>query len=127
MADNEHSSLPPPDAEHRQIAAGQFERANQVISTGNHDYGIKLLLSCCKLDPGNLIYRQALRRTQKAKYNNNMRGALLAWLTTWPSKARLQAARQSSDHLKVLEHGEAVSGLAAIPCGSVHGYALQHI
>jgi tetratricopeptide (TPR) repeat protein len=100
--------LPPPSPEHRRAAAGQFERANQVIATGNYDYGIKLLLSCCKLDPGNLIFRQALRRTEKTKYRNNLRGSMFAWLTTAGSRARLKAAKTKGDYLKVLEHAEEV-------------------
>ena len=50
------------------LLAGQFERANQVIATGNYDYGIQLLISCCKLEPANLIYRQKLRKTEKKKF-----------------------------------------------------------
>ncbi len=63
MAKEQPSNLLHPSPEHRRVAAGQFERANQVVATGNFDYGIRLLLSCCQLDPSNLIYRQALRRT----------------------------------------------------------------
>jgi tetratricopeptide (TPR) repeat protein len=100
--------LPPPNPEHRRVAVGQFERANQVVATGNYDYGIRLLMSCCKLDPGNLIYRQALRRTEKAKYHNNLRGSWFAWLTAWPVRARMKAALRAHDHLKVLEHGERI-------------------
>src|SRR6266702_4410403 len=103
MTDQETQSLLTPTAEHRQIAAAQFERANQVISTGNHDYGIRLLLSCCKLDPANIIYRQALRRTQKLKHKNNLRGHWLAWLTNAPAKARIKRAMVARDHLTVLE------------------------
>src|ERR1700730_16657469 len=107
MANANATSLSAPSPEHRRVAAGQFEHANQVIaSRKNYGYGIHLLLSCAKLDPGNLIYRQALRRTQKAKYNNNLRGSLLAWLTAWPAKARVKAALQAEDYLKVLEFGE---------------------
>jgi Flp pilus assembly protein TadD len=108
MADNDASILPAPSPEHRRVAAGQFDRANQVISTGNYDYGIQLLLNCCKLDPANLIYRQALRRTEKAKYKNNLRGSRLAFLTTSTTKAKLKAAKGGRDYLKVLEHGEEV-------------------
>src|SRR3954452_24435153 len=108
MANTDAARLSPPSPEHRRVAAGQFERANQVIATGNFDYGIGLLLSCCKLDPGNLIYRQALRRTEKAKYRNNMRGHWLALLTTWPGKARVKATLRSADYIKVLEIGERV-------------------
>jgi tetratricopeptide (TPR) repeat protein len=100
--------LPPVAPEHRRVAAGKFERANQVIATGNFDYGIHLLLDCCKIDPSNLIYRQTLRRTEKVKYRNNLRGSLFARLTSWPIRARIKAALRARDYLKVLEYGERV-------------------
>ena len=108
MTNRNVSILPPITAEHRRIAAGKFERANQVVATGNHDYGIHLLLDCCKLDPGNLIYRQALRRTEKAKYRNNLRGSLFARWTSWPLRARMKAALRSRDYLKAIECGERI-------------------
>jgi tetratricopeptide (TPR) repeat protein len=108
MASNDATHVPPITPEHRRAAAGQYERANQVIATGNFDYGIQLLLSCCKLDPANLIYRQALRRTEKAKYKNNMRGTILAGMRTWATRAKMKAARRTRDYLRVLEHGEQV-------------------
>ena len=108
MADKDASALPPPSPEQRQVAAAQFERANQVINTGNHDYGIELLLTCCKLDPANLVYRRTLRQTEKNKYQNNLRGSRLALLTTSAARARLKAARHAGDHLRVLECGEEV-------------------
>ncbi|HTU92850.1 MAG TPA: hypothetical protein VMF69_22410 [Gemmataceae bacterium] len=101
-------NLPPITAEQRRIAVGKFERANQVVATGNFDYGIHLLLDCCKIDPSNLGYRQALRRTEKAKYRNNLRGSLFAWLTCWPIRARMKTAFRVRDYLKVLEHGERI-------------------
>jgi len=97
MGANDLSRFPTPSPEHRRVAAGQFERANQVIATGNFDYGIQLLLTCCKLDPGSLIYRQALRKTEKVKYNNNLRGSRLAFLTTSPIKTKLRAAKAARD------------------------------
>jgi tetratricopeptide (TPR) repeat protein len=100
------SLAPTPDQ--RRVAAGQFERANQVIATGNYDYGIHLLLDCLRLDVANLPYRQALRRAEKAKYRNNLRGSRLAWLWSWPLRARLKAARSAGRHLEVLELGERI-------------------
>ncbi len=94
--------------EHRRIAVSQFEHANQAIASGNYDYAIKLLQMCCKLDSNTLSYRQKLRATEKLKYRNNMRGAWLAGLTTWPGKARVKAALKIGDYLGVLEHGERV-------------------
>src|SRR5262249_17886809 len=48
-------------AEHLQAAAGQFERAREVADSGDPAYALELLLSCCKLDPANLLYRKTLR------------------------------------------------------------------
>jgi tetratricopeptide (TPR) repeat protein len=100
--------IPSPTPEQHRVAAGQFDRANQVVATGNYDYGIHLLFECCKLDPSNLLYRQALRRAEKAKYRNNLRGSWLAWLLSWPARARLKAARSAGRHLEVLELGERI-------------------
>lgn len=100
--------LPRLTAEQRRVAAGQFERANQVITTGNHDYGIQLLLTCCKLDPASIIYRQTLRQTVKAKYQNNLRGSSLSGVSTLPAKMRLRKARRRGDHIAVLECAEQV-------------------
>src|SRR6266481_4157146 len=100
--------LPPPTPEHHRIAAEQFQRANQVLDNGNHDYAIQLLLACCKLEPANLIYRKALRQTQKAKYKNNLRGSTFSKLTTSAGKARLMGAKRGRDYLRVLETGEEV-------------------
>lgn len=108
MADNDTSVLPSPSPEHRRIAAANFDRANQVIASGNHDYGIQLLLTCCKLDPANLTFRQALRRTERAKYKNNLRGSRMAGLTSSPTKAKILAAKKTRNYLKILEHTEEV-------------------
>src|SRR4051812_41079806 len=95
-------------AEHRRVAVERFERANQVIKQGQFDYGIQLLITCCKLDPSNLLFRQTLRRTQKAKYNNNLRGSRLAFLTTFRTRARLKAAKRNREYIKLLEYGEEI-------------------
>jgi tetratricopeptide (TPR) repeat protein len=108
MSAADSPGIPEPNPEQRRIAAERFERANQVIGTGNYDYGIQLLLTCCKFDPINIVYRQALRRTQKAKFKNNMRGSRFALLSTSGYRARMKASKRSRDWLKVLEQGEEV-------------------
>jgi tetratricopeptide (TPR) repeat protein len=95
-----------PNPESRRIAAERFERANQVSSSGNFDYAVQLLLTCCELDPGNMLFRQTLRRTQKAKYKNNLRGSRLAFLTTVRLRTKLKSAKRSRDYKRVLKHGE---------------------
>lgn len=105
MSETEKPALTPPSAEHRKIAAQQFQRANQVITDGQHDYGIQLLLTCCKLDPANVAYRQALRRVEKAKYKNP-RGGMFSALSSTASHAKVKSALRGSEMLKVLEIGE---------------------
>jgi tetratricopeptide (TPR) repeat protein len=100
--------LPPVSPESRRIAAERFDRANQVIANGDYDYAIQLLLACCKLDPANFLFRQTLRKTQKAKYNNNLRGSRLAFLTTMRARTRLKSAKRGRDYIKVLEAGEVI-------------------
>jgi Flp pilus assembly protein TadD len=108
MSESTLSALPPLTPEHHRIAAEQFHRANQVLESGNHDYAIQLLLACCKLEPANLIYRKALRTTQKAKFKNNLRGSTFSKLTTSAGKARLMGAKRARDYLRVLETGEEI-------------------
>lgn len=108
MANTSSSQLPRLTAEQRRAAAGQFERANQVIASGNLDYGLQLLLNCCTIDPANPIYRQTLRQTQKTKYQNNLKGQSLAFLTNLRAKVKMKAALKTGNYVKVLEHGEQV-------------------
>lgn len=100
--------LPPPSPEHRRIAAERFERARQVITTGNLDYGVQLLLTCCKFDPANLVYRQELRRAQKKKHGSKKGGGVFSFITTMRSRSKMMKARRGNDHLKVLELGEEI-------------------
>ena len=108
MADNVSPVVPQPTPEHHRVAAGQFERANQVLSSGNFDYAIQLLLTCCKLDPSNLIYRQALRKTEKIKFKDNLRGSRLAFLTNPAARTKLKTSKASREYLRVLEIGEEI-------------------
>ncbi len=105
MAENR---LPPPSPEQRRIAAERFERARQVITTGNQDYGIQLLLACCKIDPANLIYRQELRRSQKKKHKDKLLGGLFGALSRFRYMTKLKKARHGNHHLLVLEFGEEI-------------------
>jgi serine/threonine protein kinase len=104
QTDADTSQLASVSAEQRQAAAGQFERAKEVIASGNFEYGIHLLLNCCKLDPANLAYRRVLRRTERARHKR--RRNPLAFLTLSATKAKLKRAKASHEYLKVLELGE---------------------
>jgi serine/threonine protein kinase len=106
--ERDSTSLPAIQPEHQRAAVGQFERAREVLADGNYEYGVHLLRSCCRLDPAHLQYRRTLRKTEKAKYDNNRRGARFAWLTSLPARTRLKTAKRGGEHLKVLECGEEV-------------------
>jgi serine/threonine protein kinase len=97
-------------AEQRQVAAGQFERAREVLASDNQEkgYAYELLVSCCKLDPANTAYRNQLRQLAQELYQRHGLGWWLSPLTTLPDRTRLKAARHGGDHRKVLEYGEAV-------------------
>jgi len=106
MSEAPSALVPRPSANHRKICAENFETANQAVTKNNYDYAISTLQVCCKLDPANLIYRQTLRRTEKAKYPK--RGHWLAWLISWPARAGVRRAVRARKYLKALELGEKV-------------------
>jgi tetratricopeptide (TPR) repeat protein len=110
MADRPASATPTPTptADQRRIAQDSYNRAREAIAGDQLDYAVDLLLTACRLDPGNFLYRQMLRKAQKDRYGNNLRGSRFAFLTTPRWKARVKSARRARDYLKVLEHGEQV-------------------
>jgi Flp pilus assembly protein TadD len=108
MPEQPATTAPSPTADQRQIAQASFAKAREAIGNGQLDYAVAMLLTCCKLDPANFFYRQTLRKAQKDKFGNNLRGSRFAFLTTPRWKARVKAARRSRDYVKVLEHGEQV-------------------
>jgi tetratricopeptide (TPR) repeat protein len=105
---NTTAALPKLTSEQRRAASGQFERANQVLKGGDHDYGLQLLLTCCKIDPANLVYRQSLRRTQRAKYGNNATGQSMAFVRSLWGRFRLKKAMLRGDYLEALVQSELI-------------------
>lgn len=108
MPDKPATTAPSPTADQRRIAQDSFTRAKEAISGGQLDYAITLLLTCCKLDPANFFYRQTLRKTQKDKFGNNLRGSRFAFLSTPRWKGKVKSAKRNRDYLKALEHAEQV-------------------
>ncbi len=108
MTRDHDQPLTPATPEQRRAATGLFERAGQSVAAGNHAHACSLLRECCRLDPGNLLFRQALRRAGKARYNNNGRGGWFAWLLNWPAHIGLRRAAAAARHLDVFEYAEAI-------------------
>ncbi|QEL13361.1 tetratricopeptide repeat protein [Limnoglobus roseus] len=103
---NKKNALPSPTSDQRRVAIENFDRARQVMGNGQYDYAIEMLLTCCKIDPSNFGFRQLLRRAQKEKYGNNLRGSRFNFLSSSRTKTRIKAAKASGEYLKVLEYGE---------------------
>ncbi|WP_437206486.1 tetratricopeptide repeat protein [Planctomicrobium sp. SH664] len=55
-------------------AAECFRRGNDAINKQNWGLAMEMFLSCVKLKPQNLTYRQLLRQSTKKKYNDNGKG-----------------------------------------------------
>ena len=94
--------------EQRKAVLNLFTRAKQFISKGNHDYAIELMVDCCKRDPGNIIVRQELRKTEKAKYKDNKKGKPFAFLSTWGSSVKMETAYKTSKYTSAIEAAENV-------------------
>ena len=108
MAERGSTVVPTLTAEQRRVTIENFERAKQVLQSGNYDYAIQMLALCCRIDPANLHFRQALRRAQKEKYGNSLKGSRFAFFSTPKFKARMKKAKMAREHLKVLEYAEEV-------------------
>jgi serine/threonine protein kinase len=94
--------------EQQQAAAGQFERAQEVMQTDNLDYALQLLLNCCKLDPTELKYRRALRNVVKSLAKDKKPGGWLSGLSLGGRSGRqkLRNAKRAGDFRTVLGDGE---------------------
>jgi serine/threonine protein kinase len=98
---DEHPPLP--RDEQLQAAAGQFQRALEAAEGEQWEYALQLLLSCCKLDPGNVLYRQRLREVGRSQARGRGWFAPLADLA---SRRKVRAAHRLGEHRQVLELGE---------------------
>jgi tRNA A-37 threonylcarbamoyl transferase component Bud32/tetratricopeptide (TPR) repeat protein len=99
----------------KELAAGQFERAKEVMATDNQElaYARELLVSCCRLDPAKIVYRRTLRHVGRAIERDKPWARWLAPVGALAAKAKLKVAQAAGDHAKVLEYGEEV--LARMP------------
>jgi serine/threonine protein kinase len=112
-AEAEATELAGVTPEQRQAAAGQFSHASEVLrSGGDHAYATQLLVSCCKLDPTNILYRKLLREVIR-EHGAGKKAGWLGSLRSLPARGRMRAAKKAGDHRLVLEYGEEL--LARLP------------
>jgi len=81
-----------------------FQYGNDAATKNNFDYAIDMYRNALKLDPGNIIYRQALRGVQRRVFNNEPgKVGRLVGMKTKPMKAGLQAAKARGKWIDVLD------------------------
>lgn len=95
----------------QKAAAAQYVVAQKRLDAGDVRASLPLLFECCRLDPAQATYRQALREA----LHQGAPGAPGWWhrLQAGYQRLRLQAAKKLGDPLQVLERGERV--LAVYP------------
>jgi serine/threonine protein kinase len=113
------------------IADGQFEYAARIIATGDLDCGTALLLNCCRLDPGNLAFHQALRQAQLTRRDTPgqrpwlslpKRWALRCWLLAAQKLHRPLRVLQCAEQLLVCDPGDVASQLAMAEAAEAAGF-----
>ena len=87
------------------IAQAQCERGNQAIATGNYDYGMMLILTACRLEPGSVIFHQALRQAQRTRQDAPEVRTWRSGPIQWWLRIRMYFARRTKKPLRVLECG----------------------
>jgi tetratricopeptide (TPR) repeat protein len=86
----------------RRIVEGQFQHATHAIASGNYDYGMLLLLNCCRLEPGNVAFHEALYQAQHARQAAPRARPWRIWPVQLLLKLRLKIAQGLGRPLQVL-------------------------
>jgi tetratricopeptide (TPR) repeat protein len=104
------SSEPDPnDGSKKQKAETFFQYGNDAALKGNYDYAIQMYREACKLAPDILKYRQALRGTERRKFDNEpSKVGRLVGAKTQAIKLKSKAARAKSQWTHVIEVSEDV-------------------
>jgi tetratricopeptide (TPR) repeat protein len=84
-----------------------FQYGNDAARKSNFDYAIAMYRQCCKIAPDNLVYRQALRGSERRKFNNDpSKVGMLVAARNQPILLRAKAARSKHNFHQALEHCE---------------------
>jgi tetratricopeptide (TPR) repeat protein/predicted Ser/Thr protein kinase len=99
-------------AEQHRSTHAQYQRATEVLARGDFDQGIDLLTACCRLEPANVVYRQALRQAYLDRNKRHPARGIFARFSRWRQRMRsrlgFKKARKKSNHALALELGEEV-------------------
>jgi tetratricopeptide (TPR) repeat protein len=84
-----------------------FQYGNDAARKSNFDYAIAMYRQCCKIAPDNLVYRQALRGSERRKFNNDpSKVGMLVGAKNQPILMRAKSARSKQNFHQALEHCE---------------------
>jgi tetratricopeptide (TPR) repeat protein len=93
----------------KERAKTYFQYGNDAALKNNHDYAVNMYQSACKIDPDNLIYRQALRGIERRKFGNDpAKVGKLVGAKTGPIRLRGKAPKAQGKWKQVLEVCEEV-------------------
>src|SRR5579864_5299974 len=85
-------------------AQALFKTVSDAAQKNNLDYAIQMYQDACKLDTGNLLYRQALRMVERRKFANNPgKVGRLVGARNHPIRLRAKTAKAKGQWTHVLE------------------------
>lgn len=103
----------PVDDRRKEMALRCYRKATEAMSRSNFDYTIEMMTQCCRIDPGNLMYRQVLRGAEEKKYNNNKTGSRTAFLSVTGIRTNIKKLRLQKNWAEIEQQAE--KGLALNP------------
>lgn len=78
-------------------AADSFRKGTEAMNHKNWDYAIECFLTCSKLVPDNVLYRQSRHGCIRKSYNDNGSGAKMAGMRLMGVKSRIKTGRLKKD------------------------------
>lgn len=81
----------------RKLAAQCWRTGNDAMQNENWDYSIQMFSQCVKIEPENLLFRQALRGVEMKKYGNNKTGAKMGGMKLMGPRGLIKKARMSKN------------------------------
>ena len=95
-----------PMSDNKSIAVKCFMAGNTAVQKGIFDYAVNMYGTAVKVEPANLMYRQALRAAQQKKFGDNESGASMAKMQIMALKPKLSKARKNKDWKALSEAAE---------------------
>lgn len=102
--DSSESGLKPISPAARKRLQQPFERANQMMAKGNHDYAHELFSQCVIADPGNVVYTQSCLQNLIQKHGGKKKGSMFG-LKGLGSKGGAKKAALRKDWMGVIKGG----------------------